>query len=65
MIQMGESGLAAFYKKTRQQKKEIEAVLGYAVVSTTNVNIVLLVVARGEGTLYKKLRTGPMFFAKL
>jgi lipid-binding SYLF domain-containing protein len=60
-IQMGESGLAAFYKQNPAAKKEIEAAPGYAVVSTTNVNVVLLVVARGEGVLYDKRRAGPVF----
>jgi hypothetical protein len=58
---MGESGLAAFYKQNPAAKKEIEAAPGYAVVSTTNVNVVLLVVARGEGVLYDKRRTEPVF----
>ncbi len=60
-IKMGESGLAAFYKQNPAAKKEIEAARGYAVVSTTNVNVVLLVVARGEGVLYDKRRKGPVF----
>lgn len=60
-IKMGESGLAAFYKQNPAAKKEIEAAPGYAVVSTTNVNVVLLVVARGEGVLYDKRRTEPVF----
>jgi len=60
-ITMGESGLAAFYKQNPAAKKEIEAAPGYAVVSTTNVNVVLLVVARGEGVLYDKRRIGPVF----
>ncbi len=60
-IKMGESGLAAFYKQNPAAKKEIEAAPGYAVVSTTNVNVVLLVVARGEGVLYDKRRKEPVF----
>ena len=60
-IKMGESGLAAFYKQNPTAKKEIEAAPGYAVVSTTNVNVVLLVVARGEGVLYDKRRKEPIF----
>ncbi|MCM0028305.1 MAG: hypothetical protein NBV55_01240 [Polynucleobacter sp.] len=60
-IKMGESGLAAFYKQNPAAKKEIEAAPGYAVVSTTNVNVVLLVVARGEGVLYDKRHNGPVF----
>ena len=60
-IKMGESGLAAFYKQNPAAKKEIEAAPGYAVVSTTNVNVVLLVVARGEGILFDKRRKEPVF----
>ena len=61
VLQMGETGLAAFYKQNPSAKKEIEAAPGYAVVSATNVNVVLLVVARGEGVLYDKRRKGPVF----
>ena len=61
VIQMGETGLTAFYKQNPAAKKEIEAAPGYAVFSTTNVNVVLLVVARGEGVLYDKRRIGPIF----
>ena len=60
-IKMGESGLAAFYKQNPAAKKEIEAAPGYAVFSTTNVNVVLLVVARGEGILHDKRRKEPIF----
>lgn len=60
-LKMGESGLAAFYKQNPAAKKEIEAAPGYAVVSTTNVNVVLLVVARGEGVLHDKRRKEPVF----
>lgn len=60
-IKMGETGLAAFYKQNPAAKKEIEAASGYAVFSTTNVNVVLLVVARGEGVLYDKRRSAPVF----
>lgn len=60
-LKMAESGLAAFYKQNPAAQKEIEAAPGYAVVSTTNVNVVLLVVARGEGVLYDKRRKEPVF----
>jgi len=60
-LKMAESGLAAFYKQNPAAQKEIEAAPGYAVVSTTNVNLVLLVVARGEGVLYDKRRQEPVF----
>jgi hypothetical protein len=60
-IKMGETGLTAFYKQNPSAKKEIEAAPGYAVFSTTNVNVVLLVVARGEGILHDKRRKEPVF----
>ena len=60
-IKMGESGMAAFYKQNPAAKKEIESAPGYAVISTTNVNVVLLVVARGEGVLFDKRRKEPVF----
>lgn len=62
-IKMGSSGLTVFYKQNPAAKKEIEAAPGYALVSTTNVNVVLLVVARGEGVLYDKRRKEPNFSA--
>ena len=61
VVRMGETGLAAFYKQNPSAKKEIEAAPGYAVFSTTNVNVVLLVVARGEGILHDKRRKEPIF----
>jgi hypothetical protein len=65
VIQMGETGLAAFYKQNPSAKKEIEAAPGYAVFSTTNVNVVLLVVARGEGILHDKRRKEPIFLRSI
>jgi hypothetical protein len=64
-IKMGETGLAAFYKQNPSAKKEIEAAPGYAVFSTTNVNVVLLVVARGEGILHDKRRKEPIFLRSI
>jgi len=64
-IKMGETGLTAFYKQNPSAKKEIEAAPGYAVFSTTNVNVVLLVVARGEGILHDKRRKEPIFLRSI
>jgi lipid-binding SYLF domain-containing protein len=64
-IKMGETGLTAFYKQNPSAKKEIEAAPGYAVFSTTNVNVVLLVVARGEGILHDKRRKEPVFLRSI
>lgn len=60
-IKMSEAGLAALLKQIPAVQKEIEAAPGYAVFSTTNVNVVLLVVARGEGILHDKRRKEPVF----
>jgi len=65
VVQMGETGLTAFYKQNPSAKKEIEAAPGYAVFSTTNVNVVLLVVARGEGILHDKRRKEPIFLRSI
>ena len=65
VVRMGETGLAAFYKQNPSAKKEIEAAPGYAVFSTTNVNVVLLVVARGEGILHDKRRKEPIFLRSI
>jgi hypothetical protein len=64
-IKMGDTGLSAFLKQNPAAKKEIEAAAGYAVISTTNVNVVLLVVARGEGILYDKRRKEPVFLRSI
>jgi lipid-binding SYLF domain-containing protein len=64
-IKMGETGLTAFYKQNPSAKKEIEAAPGYAVFSTTNVNVVLLVVARGEGILHDRRRKEPIFLRSI
>jgi hypothetical protein len=65
VVQMGETGLTAFYKQNPSAKKEIEAAPGYAVFSTTNVNVVLLVVARGEGILHDKRRKELIFLRSI
>lgn len=60
-IQMAKTGLDALIKQAPKVKKEIDKAAGYAVFNTTNVNAVLLVVARGEGVLYDKRRKEPVF----
>jgi len=64
-IQMAKSGLAALIKQKPDIQKEISAASGYAVFSTTNVNVLLIVVARGEGVLYDKRRKEPVFMQAL
>ena len=60
-LAMSKTGLAALIKQNPALKKEIEAAPGYAVFNTTNVNVVLLVLARGEGVLFDKRRPEPIF----
>ena len=60
-LAMSKTGLAALIKQNPSIKKEIEAAPGYAVFNTTNVNVVLLVLARGEGVLFDKRRPEPVF----
>ena len=60
-LKMSKTGLDALIKQNPAVRKEIEQSAGYAVFTTTNVNIVLLVVARGEGVLFDKRRKDPIF----
>ena len=60
-LAMSKTGLAALIKQNPVIQKEIEAASGYAVFDTTNVNVVLLVLARGEGMLFDKRRPTPVF----
>jgi hypothetical protein len=60
-LKMAQMGLDALLKQNPAAKKEIDAAAGYAVFNATNINIVLLVVARGEGVLYDKRRKEPVF----
>ncbi len=64
-IQMAQTGLEALIKQNPAIQKEIAAAPGYAVFSTTNVNVLLIVVARGEGVLYDKRRKEPVFMQAL
>ena len=64
-LKMAKTGLDALIKQKPAVQKEIDAAAGYAVFTTTNVNIVLLVVARGEGVLFDKRRKDPVFMQAL
>jgi hypothetical protein len=64
-LQMAQAGLEALIKQKPEIQKEIAAAPGYAVFSTTNVNVLLIVVARGEGVLYDKRRKEPVFMQAL
>ncbi|MBU3620468.1 hypothetical protein [Polynucleobacter sp. CS-Odin-A6] len=65
ILVMSKVGLAALIKQNPAVQKEVEAVPGYAVFSTKNVNIVLLVLARGEGVLFDRRRPEPIFMEAL
>lgn len=60
-LAMSKTGLVALIKQNPAMKKEIDTAPGYAVFNTTNVNVVLLVLARGEGVLFDKRRSQPVF----
>jgi hypothetical protein len=64
-LKMSKTGLAALLKQNPAVQKEIDQAAGYAVFTTTNVNIVLIVVARGEGVLFDKRRKDPIFMQAL
>ena len=61
-IKMVETGLNLLLKQDPKVRKDIESAAGYAVFNTTNVNVILVVVARGEGLLYdKRYKDQPIF----
>ncbi len=61
-IKMAETGLNLLIKQDPKIRKDIESAAGYAVFNTTNVNVILVVVARGEGILYdKRYKDQPVF----
>uniref|UniRef100_B1XVX2 Putative lipoprotein n=1 Tax=Polynucleobacter necessarius subsp. necessarius (strain STIR1) TaxID=452638 RepID=B1XVX2_POLNS len=64
-LKMAKTGLDALIKKNPAVQKEIDQSAGYAVFTTTNVNVFLLVVARGEGVLFDKRRKDPIFMQAL
>lgn len=64
-LQMSKVGLDLLIQHKPAIQKEIDQAAGYAVFSATNVNIVLIVLARGEGVLYDKRRKDPIFMQAL
>ena len=64
-LKMSKTGLDALIKQKPEVQKEIEQAAGYAVFTSTNVNIVLIVLARGEGVLFDKRRKDPIFMQAL
>lgn len=60
-LAMSQAGLSALLQQNPTVKKVVEAAPAYAVFNTTNVNVVLLVLARGEGVLLDKRRPEPVF----
>lgn len=61
-IKMAETGLNLLIKQDPKVRKDIESAAGYAIFNTTNVNVILVVVARGEGLLYdKRNKDQPIF----
>lgn len=64
-LAMSKTGLAALIKQKPSVQNEIDQAAGYAVFTSTNVNILLLVVARGEGVLFDKRRKDPIFMQAL
>ncbi len=60
-LAMSKVGFATLIKQNPAIRMDIETSPGYAVFNTTNVNVVLLVVARGEGVLFDKRRSEPIF----
>jgi len=64
-LRMAKNGLDALIKQKPGVQKEIDEAAWYAIFTTTNVNIVLLVVARGEGVLFDKRRKDSVFMQAL
>ncbi|WP_231970952.1 hypothetical protein [Polynucleobacter necessarius] len=62
---MAKTGLDALIKQNPAVKKQIDEAAGYAVFNATNVNIILLVLARGQGVLFDKRRKEPIFMQDL
>jgi hypothetical protein len=64
-LKMAQTGLASLIKLNPSVQQEISQAAGYAVFNTTNVNVILIVLARGEGILYDKRRKEPLFMEAL
>ncbi len=63
-IKMAETGLNLLSKQDPKVRKDIESAAGYAVFNATNVNVILVVVARGEGVLHDKRYTNQPVFMR-
>ncbi len=63
-IKMAETGLNLLLKQDPKVRKDIASAAGYAVFNTTNVNVILVVVARGEGVLHDKRYTNQPVFMR-
>lgn len=64
-LKMSHDGLEDLIRQKPDIQKEIAAAAGYAVFDTTNINVILVVVARGEGALFDKRRKEPIFLQVL
>ena len=64
-LKMAQTGLDALIKQNHKVKDLVAKSAGYAVFSTTNINVVLVVVARGQGVLFDKRRKEPIFMNAL
>ena len=60
-IKMADKGLEILIKQNPQVAQQIASSAGFAVFDATNVNIVLLVLAQGEGVLFDKRRNSPIY----
>lgn len=63
-MKMAENGLNLLLKQDPRVRKDIESVAGYAVFNTTNVNVILVAVAHGEGLLYDKRYKDELIFMR-
>ncbi|MBT8580397.1 hypothetical protein G6646_05560 [Polynucleobacter paneuropaeus] len=64
-LKMAQTGLDSLIKQDPKVKAMVSKSAGYAVFSTTNINVVLIVVARGQGVLFDKRRKEPVFMNAL
>jgi len=64
-LKMAQTGLDSLIKQDPKVKDMVSKSAGYAVFSTTNINVVLIVVARGQGVLFDKRRKEPIFMNAL
>jgi len=64
-LKMAQTGLDSLIKQDPKVKDMVSKSAGYAVFCTTNINVVLIVVARGQGVLFDKRRKEPIFMNAL